>query len=85
MGKKRKPLHMLPIRDSFHIERCIHTESKGMKKVIHENANEQTKKRKIVNSNKDSIYKEKAMSNKISNIIGSNREKIIDEIVNRNK
>ena len=40
---------------------------------------------KIVNSNKDSIYKEKAMSTKISNIIGSNREEIINKIVDKNK
>ena len=40
---------------------------------------------KIVNSNRDSIYKEKAMSTKISNVIGSNREQVINEIVDRNK
>lgn len=40
---------------------------------------------KIVKSNKDSIYKEKAMSTKISNVIGANREEIINKIVEENK
>ena len=40
---------------------------------------------KIVSSNKDAIYKEKAMSTKISNIIGANREEIINKIVEENK
>ena len=40
---------------------------------------------KIVNSNKDAIYKEKAMSTKISNVIGANREEIINKIVEENK
>ncbi len=40
---------------------------------------------KIVNSNKDAIYKEKARSTKISNIIGANREEIINKIVEENK
>ena len=39
---------------------------------------------KIVNANKDSIYKEKNMSVKISNVLGEHREKIINEIVNKN-
>ena len=40
---------------------------------------------KIVNANKDSVYKEKAMSVKIANVLGENRVQIIDEIVASNK
>lgn len=40
---------------------------------------------KIVNANKDSVYKEKAMSVKIANVLGENRVKIIDEVVASNK
>ncbi|HCW52804.1 TIGR04540 family protein [Clostridium sp. SM-530-WT-3G] len=40
---------------------------------------------KIVNANKDAVYKEKAMSVKIANILGEERVNIIDEVVNSNK
>ena len=40
---------------------------------------------KIVNANKDSVYKEKAMSVKIANVLGEGRVKIIDEVVACNK
>ena len=40
---------------------------------------------KIVNANKESVYKEKSMSVKIANVLGENRVKIIDEIVSENK
>ena len=40
---------------------------------------------KIVNANKESVYKEKSMSVKIANVLGKNRVKIIDEIVSENK
>lgn len=36
---------------------------------------------KIVEANREAIYKEKSMSVKIANVIGKNREAIIDEIV----
>ena len=36
---------------------------------------------KIVEANKDSIYKEKNMSVKIANVLGENRVELIDEIV----
>ena len=39
---------------------------------------------KIVEANKDSIYKEKNMSVKIANVLGENRVEIIDEIVKDN-
>lgn len=39
---------------------------------------------KIVNANRDAIYKEKAMSVKIANVLGKNREAMIDEIVAKN-
>ena len=39
---------------------------------------------KIVKCNKESIYKEKAMSTKISNVIGADREAVIDKIVSEN-
>ncbi|MBE6062689.1 MAG: TIGR04540 family protein [Clostridium butyricum] len=40
---------------------------------------------KIVNANKEAVYKEKSMSVKISNILGADRVKIIDEIVAENE
>ncbi len=40
---------------------------------------------KIVNANKESVYKEKSMSVKIANVLGESRVKIIDEIVAENK
>lgn len=40
---------------------------------------------KIVNANKDAVYKEKSMSVKIANVLGENRVKIIDEVVAENK
>lgn len=40
---------------------------------------------KIVEANKDAIYKEKSMSTKIANVLGNKREAIIDEIVEKNK
>lgn len=40
---------------------------------------------KIVNANKESVYKEKSMSVKIANVLGESRVKIIDEIVSENK
>lgn len=40
---------------------------------------------KIVNANKDAVYKEKAMSVKIANVLGEERVKIIDEVVSNNK
>ena len=39
---------------------------------------------KIVEANKDSIYKEKNMSVKIANVLGENRVELIDEIVKDN-
>lgn len=39
---------------------------------------------KIVEANKDSIYKEKNMSVKIANVLGEKRVAIIDEIVKNN-
>lgn len=39
---------------------------------------------KIVEANKDSIYKEKNMSVKISNVLGEKRVEIINEIVKKN-
>ena len=39
---------------------------------------------KIVEANKDSIYKEKNMSVKIANVLGENRVELIDEIVKHN-
>ncbi len=39
---------------------------------------------KIVEANKDAIYKEKNMSVKIANILGENRVDLIDEIVKNN-
>ena len=39
---------------------------------------------KIVEANRDSIYKEKNMSVKIANVLGEKREAIIDEIVAKN-
>ena len=36
---------------------------------------------KIVNANKDSIYKEKSMSVKIANVLGDKREEIINKVV----
>lgn len=39
---------------------------------------------KIVEANKDSIYKEKSMSVKIANVLGEKRVMIIDEIVKNN-
>ena len=36
---------------------------------------------KIVNANKDSIYKEKSMSVKISNVLGDKRVEIINKVV----
>lgn len=40
---------------------------------------------KIVNANKDSVYKEKAMSVKIANVLGKERVSIIDEVVANNR
>ena len=40
---------------------------------------------KIVNANKDAVYKEKAMSVKIANVLGKERVNIIDEVVANNK
>ena len=40
---------------------------------------------KIVNANKDAVYKEKSMSVKIANVLGESRVKIIDEVVASNK
>lgn len=40
---------------------------------------------KIVNANKEAVYKEKAMSVKIANVLGEERVNIIDEVVNNNK
>lgn len=39
---------------------------------------------KIVEANKDSIYKEKNMSVKIANVLGEKRVEIINEIVKKN-
>lgn len=39
---------------------------------------------KIVEANKDAIYKEKNMSVKIANVLGENRVQLIDEIVKNN-
>lgn len=39
---------------------------------------------KIVEANKDAIYKEKNMSVKIANVLGENRVELIDEIVKNN-
>lgn len=39
---------------------------------------------KIVEANKDAIYKEKNMSVKIANVLGENRVDLIDEIVKNN-
>jgi uncharacterized protein (TIGR04540 family) len=36
---------------------------------------------KIVDANKDSIYKEKSMSVKIANVLGENRVEIINKVV----
>jgi len=36
---------------------------------------------KIVNANKDSIYKEKSMSVKIANVLGDKRVEIINKVV----
>jgi len=36
---------------------------------------------KIVNANKESIYKEKSMSVKIANVLGDKREEIINKVV----
>ena len=36
---------------------------------------------KIVNANKESIYKEKSMSVKIANVLGEKREEIINKVV----
>lgn len=39
---------------------------------------------KIVEANKEAIYKEKSMSVKIANVLGENRVELIDEIVKNN-
>ncbi|MBE6070550.1 MAG: TIGR04540 family protein [Clostridium butyricum] len=39
---------------------------------------------KIVEANKDTIYKEKSMSVKIANVLEEHRVKVIDEIVKNN-
>jgi len=44
----------------------------------------QTRIMKIVEANKDSIYKEKNMSVKIANVLGEKRVAIIDEIAKNN-
>lgn len=44
----------------------------------------QTRVMKIVEANRDSIYKEKNMSVKIANVLGSKRVAIIDEIAKNN-
>ena len=44
----------------------------------------QTRIMKIVEANKDSIYKEKNMSVKIANVLGEERVAIIDEIAKNN-
>lgn len=44
----------------------------------------ETKILKIVEANRDEVYKEKNMSVKISNILGEYRTNIINEIVNKN-
>jgi uncharacterized protein (TIGR04540 family) len=36
---------------------------------------------KIVDANKDAIYKEKSMSTKISNVLGEKRTEIINKVV----
>lgn len=40
---------------------------------------------KIVNANKDSIYKEKSMSSKIANVLGDKRVEIINQVVEANQ
>lgn len=39
---------------------------------------------KIVKSNKEAIYKEKSMSLKIANVLGEERVKLIDKVVDEN-
>ena len=39
---------------------------------------------KIIEANRDEVYKEKSMSVRISNVLGEYRTDIINEIVNKN-
>lgn len=39
---------------------------------------------KIIEANRDEVYKEKSMSVRISNVLGEYRTNIINEIVNKN-
>lgn len=39
---------------------------------------------KIIEANKESVYKEKSMSVKMANILGEHRVELIDEIVKNN-